>query len=293
MDAPWIIPALALAAGLAAALAAWLLARLAADVPAQDRSWLDPPPWGFRLLWWPIQWLAHYLDGNLPAAWLARQDTRLRLGGLDYALNGAQFAAARLLWGLLCALACLGLAGLFGRAGPLAAGFGFLFGFAVPAVWLGDRIEARRRQTFKALPFMLDLITLCVEGGLNFDGALRQAVDKGPTGALRDEFSRLLRDLRAGKPRAEALRDLSGRMDLPAVSHFVGTLIQAEATGMSLGPILRAQAEQRRTERFARAEKLAMEAPVKLLFPLLAFIFPAVFLILLFPIVVKIMASGF
>jgi tight adherence protein C len=110
---------------------------------------------------------------------------------------------------------------------------------------------------------------------------------------LKDEFARLLRDVRAGKPRAEALRELAARMDMPAVSSFVATLIQAEATGMSLGPILRAQADQRRTERFARAEKLAMEAPVKLLFPLIFFIFPCVFAILMFPIVMKFMASGF
>ncbi|MFN3751609.1 MAG: type II secretion system F family protein [Thiobacillus sp.] len=88
---------------------------------------------------------------------------------------------------------------------------------------------------------------------------------QGPGGALRDEFARLLRDVRAGKPRSDALRELAARMDMPAVSSFVATLIQAEATGMSLGPILRAQADQRRVERFARAEKLAMEAPVKLL----------------------------
>jgi tight adherence protein C len=82
-------------------------------------------------------------------------------------------------------------------------------------------------------------------------------------------------------------------MDMPAVASFVATLIQAEATGMSLGPILRAQADQRRVERFARAEKLAMEAPVKLLFPLIFFIFPCVFLILMFPIVMKFLAAGF
>jgi len=174
--------------------------------------------------------------------------------------------------------------------GPALAGF--LLGFAYPAIWLRDRVELRRRQTLKTLPFMLDIITLCVEGGLNLNSAIQQAVDKGPVGALRDEFKRMLRDVRAGKPRTEALRELGHRMDMPAVSNFVATLIQAEATGMSLGPILRAQAEQRRTERFARAEKLAMEAPVKMLFPLLAFIFPCVFVILLFPIVVKFLAAG-
>ena len=113
-----------------------------------------------------------------------------------------------------------------------------------------------------------------------------------PAGPLRDEFARLMRDVRAGRARSEALRELATRLDMPAVSNFVTTLIQAEATGMSLGPILRAQAEQRRTERFAQAEKLAMQAPVKLLFPLLFFIFPCVFAILMFPIAMKFMGAG-
>ncbi|MDP2979342.1 MAG: type II secretion system F family protein, partial [Thiobacillus sp.] len=217
----------------------------------------------------------------------------LRIAGVDFALNPAQYLAGRLWWGLLCGFAGVWLAASFHLPGLWPFLIGFLVGFIYPAVWLKDRIDLRRRQALKSLPFMLDLITLCVESGLNLTGAIQQAVDKGPAGALKDEFARLLRDVRAGKPRGEALRELAARMDMPAVSNFVATLIQAEATGMSLGPILRAQADQRRIERFARAEKLAMEAPVKMLFPLIAFIFPCVFAILLFPIVMKFMASGF
>jgi tight adherence protein C len=287
-----IIVGVGLAAGLSLALVAWLVSRLAADVPEQDRTWLDPPPWGFRILWWPTQWLAFYLEYWFPNAWLEKQDNKLRVGGLDFALDANQFIAARLLWGGLMAMLGAWIAGSFQLSATLPALAGFLLGFAYPAIWLRDRVELRRRQTFKTLPFMLDIITLCVEGGLNLNNALQQAVDKGPAGALRDEFKRLLRDVRAGKPRAEALREMGKRVDMPAVSNFVSTLIQAEASGMSLGPILRAQAEQRRIERFARAEKLAMEAPVKMLFPLLAFIFPCVFVILLFPIVVKFLAAG-
>ena len=293
MNAQWVITGFALAAGLSFALIAWVISRLAAAVPQQDRAWLDAPPWGFRLLWWPVQWLAHYIDAWLSPARQTALVTRLRIAGLDFALNPAQYLAARLLWGFICGLVAVWLAASFHLDGLWPFVFGFLLGFVYPAVWLKDRIEVRRRQALKALPFMLDLVTLCVESGLNLTGAIQQAVDKGPPGALKDEFARLLRDIRAGRSRAEALRELATRMDMPAVSNFVATLIQAEATGMSLGPILRAQADQRRTERFARAEKLAMEAPVKLLFPLIFFIFPCVFAILMFPIVMKFMASGF
>jgi tight adherence protein C len=293
IDAQWIVTGFALAAGLSFALVAWVVSRLAAAVPEQDRTWFDPPPLGYRMLWWPVQWLAHYLEPWLPATRQAAGLTRLRIAGLDFALSPVQFLAGRLLWALIGGLLAAWVADSFRLPSLWPFVLGAVFGFVYPAIWLRDRIELRRRQSLKSLPFMLDLITLCIESGLNLTGAIQQAVDKGPAGALKDEFARLLRDVRAGKPRAEALRELAARMDMPAISNFVATLIQAEATGMSLGPILRAQADQRRVERFARAEKLAMEAPVKLLFPLIFFIFPCVFAILMFPIVMKFLASGF
>ena len=292
LDPRWVIVAIALSTGLSVALVAWLISRTAAAVPNQDRIWLDVPPLGYRLVWWPVQWFAHYLRALLPERQTQIGLSRLRLAGLDYALDAAQFLAGRLVWALLCAAFAAWLA----RSVALPMLWPTLAGFALgnffPLVWLRDRIALRRRLTFKALPFMLDLITLCVESGLNLNSAIAQAVAKGPAGPLRDEFARLMRDMRAGRPRSEALRDMAARLDMASVSNFVSTLIQAEATGMSLGPILRAQAEQRRTERFARAEKLAMQAPVKLLFPLLLFIFPCVFAVLMFPIVVKFMAAG-
>ena len=147
----------------------------------------------------------------------------------------------------------------------------------------------RRKDLLKTLPFYLDMITLCVEAGLNLSGALRQATLKGPPGVLRDEFQRILRDVRAGRSRTDALRQFARRMGEPSVTAVVSSIVQAENTGMNLGPILRAQADQRRTERFLRAEKLAMEAPVKMLLPLIAFIFPCTFIVLGFPIAMMFM----
>ena len=292
LDPRWVIAAIALSVGLSVALVAWLVSRTAAAVPQQDRIWLDAPPPGYRIVWWPVQWLAHYLRALLPERQAQAGLARLRLAGLDYALDAAQFLAGRLVWALLCATFAAWMAVTFALPVPWATLAGLALGYVFPLVWLRDRIELRRRLTFTALPFMLDLITLCVESGLNVNSAIAQAVAKGPSGPLRDEFARLMRDMRAGRPRSEALRDMAARLDMAPVTNFVSTLIQAEATGMSLGPILRAQAEQRRTERFARAEKLAMQAPVKLLFPLLFFIFPCVFAILMFPIVMKFLAAG-
>ena len=157
----------------------------------------------------------------------------------------------------------------------------------------GYRHRAKRlRRISRALPFYLDIVTLSVESGTNLTGALSHAVAKGPAGPLQAELERVLSDVRAGRTRAEALRALADRIDLPAIASWVAALVSAERQGSSLGPILRAQAEQRRQERFQLAEKLAMRAPVKMLFPLLVFIFPCTFVLLLFPVAVRLLEEG-
>ena len=123
-------------------------------------------------------------------------------------------------------------------------------------------------------------------------GGLTQAVQKSNDSALRSELSRVLRDIRAGKSRADSLRDLAERTGSLPIKNIVSGLIQAERTGSSLGPLLRAQADQLRSERFQRAEKQAMEAPVKLLGPLMMFIFPTTFLVLIFLVLSKALMQG-
>ena len=291
-----------LAVGLSAALIAWLVSKALADVPAEDREYKDPPPLGFRVIWWPVQWISHYIAGLIPQKRHVALLAQLRQTGLDYCISPAQFIATRLLCALIVAALFWWVLASFDSApkegGALsslywqAAALGALLGWYYPAIWLRDRLNARKRELLKTLPFYLDIITLCVEAGLNLPGAINQAVAKGPRGALREEFQRVLRDMRAGKARATALRDMAARLNESSVTNFTIAVIQAENMGMSLGPILRAQADQRRTERFLRAEKLAMEAPVKMLFPLIAFIFPCTFIVLFFPIVMKFMNSG-
>jgi tight adherence protein C len=298
-----VILAFALAVGLAAGLVGWALSKSMAEVPKEDRQYKDPPPLGFKLVWLPIQWFANLIPPLISAKRNAASLARLRKAGLDYCLSPAQFTASR----IVCAI-CVGtmLWWVFASFDKPAAGEeGFrlglyfqvlaaaaLFGYAYPAIWLSDRLGARKRELLKTFPFYLDIITLCVEAGLNMQGAMNQAVSKGPKGVVRDEFQRVLRDIRAGKSRAESLRAMADRVGEPAVTNFTTAVIQAESMGMNLGPVLRAQADQRRAERFLRAEKLAMEAPVKMLFPLIAFIFPCTFIVLFFPIVMKFMNSG-
>jgi len=271
---------------------AWLVARAVAEVPPDDRTYMDPAPLAFRLLWLPIVWLSYYLGRVLSVAYRQAWVVKLRKAGLDYALAPEQFIAGRLIIATLWAALAGWLAASFGRGWGWPMAIAFASGYLYLGIWLKDRVDARKRLLLKQLPFYLDIVTLCVEAGLNLTGAFEQAMHKGPVGPLREEFARILRDVRAGKARTEALRTFADRMNEPAITNLVSALVQAESMGMNLGPILRAQAEQRRTERFVRAEKLAMEAPVKMLFPLIAFIFPCTFIVIAFPIVMKFMSMG-
>lgn len=298
-----VLTLISLAAGLVFALLAWLFSRALSTVPPEDRSYKDRPPLGYRLLWQPINWTAHFIGGHVSARRQAALQVRLGQAGVDFAISPLQFAASRTVGAVLVALLCWWMLASFDQPVPGMPGMplsrtlmlmsaGALAGWSYPAIWLRDRVNTRRRELLKTLPFYLDIVTLCVEAGLNMQGALTQAVAKGPKGVLRDEFQRLLRDIRAGKSRAASMRSMAARLSESSVTAFTTAVIQAESMGMNLGPILRAQADQRRTERFLRAEKLAMEAPVKLLFPLLAFIFPCTFIVLFFPIAMKFIHSG-
>ena len=255
-----------LAAGAALCLGLYAVYSLFSEVPEQDTQYRDRPPSLFRMLW-PLIILVEFNFGRL------------------------LFSKTRLEQAAGLGLGCVGneMTGMEGISLPAMAG---LLGYFYPAIWLRDQTKARNLQILKALPFFLDIVTLAVEAGLNLSNAMQQAVTKGLKGPLAVEINRVLRDTRGGKARVDALRDFADRLDFAPVTSLVSALIQAESMGSSLGPILRVQAEQRRAERFQRAEKMAMEAPVKMLGPLIMCIFPCTFIVLGFPIVVKFMTSG-
>lgn len=167
-----------------------------------------------------------------------------------------------------------------------------LVGLWFPLQWVNDQIKKRQFLITRALPYNLDLLTLSVEAGLDFTAALGKVVEKGKGGPLRDEFMLVIKQMKMGKTREESLKTLIARVDLPALTSFVSALIQADRMGTSIGKVLRIQSTQLRIERTQRAEKLANQAPVKMLFPLIACIFPTVFLILFGPIVFRFMYGG-
>ncbi|MFP5406816.1 MAG: type II secretion system F family protein [Gammaproteobacteria bacterium] len=286
------------AAFLAAALAGLALIRSMPRRVAAERVSLDPPPPIWRLVWPLVRVLEAPANATIGGTRRIAIEARLQQAGLGRLLTPARHRAGCWVAALVSAAvagvtaAAVGLGQTWSGAGLWAPIAGAALGGLLPVARLRDRACARQRWMLRQLPFFLDLITMSVEAGLNLGAAFSQAVDRGPAGPLRDELAHLLRDMRAGRSRDEALRALAARAQLPAVSNLVAALSSAHKQGVQLGPILRAQAEQRRNERFLRAEKLAMEAPVKMLLPLSLFIFPGTFAVLLFPVVSRLIAEG-
>jgi tight adherence protein C len=211
----------------------------------------------------------------------------LRRAGLDEDLLPQQFVVVAAFLPASAAV-LLGMAGVSGVAHWLAA----LLIAALPWLWLRDAGRRRCDEIVRDLPLYVDMLTLALEAGGALSVALRVATERSPDSVLRRAFQRVQGDLRAGRTRAEALRALGERLDVPSVTPLIAALIQADASGGSLAAVLRAQSEQRLNERFSRAEKLAMEAPVKMLAPLVLCIFPCTFLVLGFPILIRFLASG-
>jgi tight adherence protein C len=278
--------------GLCALTLTYSFTRLKAEVPSEDREYMDPLPFALRLVWPLVRFLEYHLCAFIPPHMLERTHEKLQLTGVGYLLNAEQFYAVR----IVSVLAIFGVTwftlDMMHKDEPYILYGSLLLGYFYPEIWLRDVRARRYKAVQKALPVYLDFITMAVEAGLNLTGAINQAMEKGPTGPLRHELFMVVRDLRSGLPRADALRRMEKRLSMMEITSFVGTVIQAEKMGARLGAALRSQAEQRRTERFQRAEKLAMEAPVKLIGPLMIFIFPITFIVLGFPIVVKYMGSG-
>ncbi|MDM9558709.1 type II secretion system F family protein [Bordetella petrii] len=275
-------------AGAGTAVAAWLLARPLADAPAAPAT-LGHMPWAWRAAWPWLSAVAKACGPWLPWRLRARLARAVAQAGLPAEVTAAHAAAlvgSAALLGMAAGAALAWWAGSL-AAVPWLASAGAMLGGGWPVVWAHNRARRRRRRIGRELPFVLDMMTLCVESGLGLHGALQQAEQHGPPGPLRQELARALADMRAGMPRAAALKALAERADDPAVRSWVAALTQAEGLGMSMGSLLRGQAAQCRTDRFQRAEKLAMEAPVKMLLPLIGCIFPCTFIVLAFPIAVQ------
>ena len=172
----------------------------------------------------------------------------------------------------------------------IGAGVGAGIGYIGPEFWLGRRVRARQKAILLQIPDALDLLTISVRAGLGFDAALGKVVEK-MQGPLVDEFRRALAEVRVGKARREALRDIVPRTEVQPLTNFIGAIIQAEQLGVSISKVLQVQSEQLRIERRQRAEEQAAQAPIKMLFPLVGCIFPSLFVVILGPALILIMQN--
>jgi len=275
-----------------AMILAFSLSRLKSEVPTEDREYMDPLPFALRLVWPVVRFLEYHLCAFIPPHMLERTHEKLQLTGVGYLINAEQFYAIRIVSVLVVFGVTWFTLDMLQKPSPEILALSLLLGYFYPEIWLRDVRARRYKEVQKGLPVYLDFITMAVEAGLNLTGAINQAMEKGPAGPLRHELFMVVRDLRSGLPRADALRRMEKRLAMMEITSFVGTVIQAEKMGARLGAALRSQAEQRRSERFQRAEKAAMEAPVKLILPLMMFIFPVTFIVIGFPIAMKYMSSG-
>lgn len=208
----------------------------------------------------------------------------LAVAGNPGGLTVMEFMGLRLLSGVVAGgIGFLGfLAGSRSTRGLVFMVVLGILGFYLPNFWLKRRMSARQNEILRALPDALDMLTIAVDAGLGFDSALLMIGEKWDH-ALAQEFNRVVAETRLGKRRRDALRDLADRVDVPDLTNFVAVLVQADQLGMDISRVLHTQAEQLRVRRRQRAEEKAHQAPIKMLFPLVFLIFPAMFIVILGP----------
>ncbi len=291
MTAAWTVAAAALAA-YAAMVAGEVTYVTLADGRRQERSL----PLLFKLL---LPFTGNF-DGMLARPAFAKQvgaaDAMLVSAGFEGLLSGREFVALKFLlpavmgtlWcaAILAAAAILDVPALGDMRFGLCA-LGILLFYAQPTMWLRSALRKRHLAIMKALPFVLDVLTLSVEAGMDFISALQRNCAARRMDALNEELLRMTKEIQVGRSRRDALKSMADRVNQPDLRSVAYALVQADELGVSIGSILRIQSEQLRARRFDRAEKLAAEAPTKMLFPLMLCIFPAVFIILLVPVLTQ------
>jgi tight adherence protein C len=252
-------------------------------------------PFSARVIKPLIRGVAQFVGRFAPQRNIQEMRRKLELAGRPYGWGPTEFLGVRGLAGILLATMTFLLLTLTGQYLPkrllatlVAGGLGF---YLLPTLWLSSKIRRRQAEIVKALPDALDLLTISVEAGLGFDAAMQKVAEKWEN-ELSLAFNRVIQEIQMGKLRREALRDMADRMDVSDVSSFVAAIIQADQLGVSIAKVLRIQSEQMRIRRRQRAEEKAHQAPVKMLFPMVFLIFPALLIVLLGPAILTVMKSG-
>jgi tight adherence protein C len=215
-----------------------------------------------------------------------RVNRLIELAGNPPALTAERIVAFKIVFGIVGVVVGILVAPLLPFTGFLVpvmtVGVFALAGYTFPSAGLASRASKRQKEIRKALPDTMDLLTISVEAGLGFDAALAQVVKNVP-GPLSEEIARMLQEMQIGVTRAEALRHLNDRTDVPELDGFVLSMIQADKYGVGVAKVLRAQSTELRQKRRQRAEEVAQKVPLKLLFPMIFMVLPALFIVILGP----------
>jgi tight adherence protein C len=256
-------------------------------------------PFSERFVRPTLERLGAFLNARVGRERIITIQNRLALAGRPGNLTVNAFISLKLALGvmagvlsfLLFSFAKMAFPYIPGLAGTivLAVVVGVL-GYFFPDLWLRQKVERRRKEIRLALPNALDLLTISVEAGLGFDAALVRVTEKYKN-ALSEEFTQVLNEIRLGRPRLEALDDMGRRVGVEELQSFIQALIQSEQLGVGIAKVLRIQSEEMRRKRRQRAEELAAQASLKMLFPMLLFIFPTIFIVLMGPAVLVVMHS--
>lgn len=264
------------------------LERFVSAAPAEPRPARPTPPIADEL-----RGAVRPLRSVLPSGWVARTDRWLTRAGEPFGMDAYEFIALRIAAAVVLAITFLLVTSLIRAEAlfvALGAILGMFTGYTLPGILLSIRIHERKRVMSRALPGALDMLALSTAAGLTLDGAIAQAASRWQT-PLSVELRRYLAEMRIGRSRAEALRALAARVDLPEMTHLATVILQADVLGVPIANVLRERAIELRRERRQHAEELARVAPVKMLFPMALLIFPALFVVILGPIVPAILSA--
>lgn len=222
----------------------------------------------------------------------ARVRKYIKTGGLSAELNEDEFIGLQILWGLMFPifLFIMNFSLQLGLSVGVLVGLGFI-GFYLPQIHAKGAKKNRELSVRADLPFFIDLLALSVEAGLDFFSAIQKIVDKaqGTDSVLANELGIVLKDIKIGASKTQALKDMAERLDMNEITSFVAVLVDAESTGASISQVLKDQSVQMRLERFVRAEKAGARASQTILIPLMIFILPAVFIMVFGPVAVSFM----
>lgn len=215
---------------------------------------------------------------------------KILTAGLAGELNVDEFIGLQLLWGVVLPILLLLFNFAFEQGSPygVIAGVSAL-GFMFPHIYASGQKKKRYSSVVVDLPFFVDLLALSTEAGLDFIGAIQRIVDKAENSVLADELRLVMRDIKLGSSRTEALRGMQERLDMGEITSFISVLVDADATGASIADVLKDQSAQMRLERFVRAEKAGAKASQTILIPLMLFIIPAVFIVVFGPVILQFM----